>query len=416
MEEKINYNLVMGMCVLGVLTQMAQTILSTILLVPLMDVYQLRYIHFGNIIVINFLMQTLSGAICIWQAPNLDKKKMIIVANLFSIAGLIIFAIAQSLFRDAFKGFLLGTAIFSIGSGILSVTLVPIMEAIIANNKEQMTTKMFTMPAITCLYAVCQAIIIMLITGAVVILGITRWRIAVLFLLILPILSTILLITLELPIIKDKELSLSFVDIWLEPFFWWIIAGTLLGGATFAILNQYVSIFFQDVFEWSFERANLIGMAGFVIMMGVGSIANLHLMKVFATSKLLLVNISIVLIAYNLMAIVPTYGAVVVAVYIAGLCISLVISGLFWLTEKYFESAGGWVFSVLIVFSNLGASIGIWCVGQLIENMTKVVSPSLAFKIGIFGASLAPMMAGLCFLIIRKIMADRVFLKETEEF
>ena len=133
--KKPDYRYTVRACYMGYIVLAIVINLTPILFVPLQSLYGITYAQLGILISVNFIVQVTSDLAFGRPADALGARPFVILAQVLTVAGLVVFVFAADLFADVFTGLLVGTILFSIGGGLLELLINPIVNAIPTKEK-----------------------------------------------------------------------------------------------------------------------------------------------------------------------------------------------------------------------------------------------------------------------------------------
>lgn len=394
---KENYNLTKFCCFLGIFLQALTVNLIAVLFVPLQNIYNFEYRVLGLLVAVAFGIQVLSDILCASLVDKIGYKKMIVPASIFAIIGLLFFAFTPKIFSidKVLTGFIIGTLLMSLASGITEVAISPLAENLPSKNKDTF------MSLVHSWYAWGQVITVIFTTVSLVLTGYNKWYYVVGFWTLVPIASLILFLITKYPakihssklmhknkLIKNKHYILCLIMMFFV-------------GATEIIMNQWASTFMEKSLRVSKLTGDLIGLCGFTMMMGVGRTVYGLFGEKLKLVKLLSLLALCGCICYILVAISPIIWISISACILSGLFISILWPGTLVVASRKFPTGGAFLFGVIAMFGDMGGSIGPFITGLIVDyapnglvnyfvTFLNITVEQASIRIGLFFSAIFP--------------------------
>ena len=142
------YKLTKNACYLSGVTMSISANLSPLLFLTFRDMYHLSYTSLGFLVVINFLAQWLVDLVFTFFTKYFNIHRTVRFTPFIVFIGLLLYAVLPWLFPEmAFLWIVVGTVIFSVGSGLSEVLISPVIAAIPSENPEHEMSKLHSMYA-----------------------------------------------------------------------------------------------------------------------------------------------------------------------------------------------------------------------------------------------------------------------------
>jgi len=368
--DNTEYKLTVFSCFCGIFVQAIVSNLVAILFIPLMKIYNLDYVHLGMLVGINFISQVSSDIIFSRLIDKTGFKKLVLPAIALSFAGLLLFSLSPYLFENILTGLIIATIVFSMASGLLEVLLSPIVSAIPNDNKGPAMSLMHSF------YAWGQVVTIIFTTFLLFILGNNYWQLIVLLWCVIPVINFFMFLNAKFPPMVEEHSRLTMRDLIFKPFYMMALLAILFGGASEVIVNQWSSTFMEKGLRLPKFAGDLLGMCGFSVMLGLGRVifgiwgSKMNLQKILMWSSLLAV------VCYITIALSPIVSVNIIACMLCGLAVSLLWPGAIVMSAEKYPLAGGWMFAILAAAGDIGAAIGPWSTGMIIDfsKNSKIVA------------------------------------------
>ena len=377
-------------CMFGIINQAAVTNLTAILFVHFIQLYGFSLSQLGLLIGINFGVQMLADVLLTFLIDRFGFRPLVIIACTISAVGFILYGIAGLIApaQFMFGAIAAATVVFAFSGGMAEVLLSPIVD----NIPETVKSKQTAMSMMHSFYAWGQIGCIVLTTVAIALLGPDRWPYVAIFFAVTPIVS--LLLFLRAPLDKrpaEKDTS-SVKRTGFSPFFLVCLLAILLGGASEVSMNQWVATFLVEGMGIDKTVADLLGMGLFALCIGIVRGLYGKFGDRWDLCKFLM--ISSLLSAVLFLTVGLTHNAVVsiIASVLCGLTVGLLWPGTLVVASKRFPHAGAWIFAVLAIFGDVGATV--------VPTATGVLSEWLGLHGAFLVLALIPFGAFLCHLYL----------------
>ena len=357
------YRLTTVSCFIGIFVQAIICNLTPILFIPMMDMYHLSFGDLGVLAGVNFIAQVVAD---ILFSGMLDKKGLrffVMPTCLIACFGLVLFAMAPVLFpRHIMAGLLIATIISAMSSGLLEVTLSPLVDAIPSDSKGAAMSLMHSF------YAWGQAVTIIVTTLCLFAFGNEHWQWIVLGWAVVPMVCFFLFLRSPFPPMAPVEQTQGMRQLVFRPFYIVALLAILFGAASELIMNQWASAFMERGLSLPKVVGDLIGMCGFALMMGCGRTMFGVWGKKWDMHKALVLCSAAAVVCYILVALSPWPALNIIACVISGFTVCLLWPGTLVVSSERYPKAGAWLFAILAAAGDIGASFGSWVAGIVVDN------------------------------------------------
>ena len=347
-----------GMVVLALVINLAPP-----LFIPLREQLGLTYEQLGRLILINFATQVAFDLLC---GPLVDRwgaKRFALGANLFVVAGLTLFAAAPMLFGDAYTGLILGTIIFSMGGGVLELTLSPIVNSVPSERKAA------DMSLLHSFYAIGQVIVVLLTATALLVLGTHRWQWIVLAWTVLPALTAVGFSRTCIPIFVEEHRRQRLRDLLRKRAFVLAVLAISLAGATEIVISQWVSAYADRGLRLPKIVGDLGGMCLFAVALGSGRLwFGLYGDKV-SLWRVMMGGCWFAIGVYLVASLAPWPWVSLGACVLGGLAAFSLWPGMLSVAAERFPRAGASMFAMLSAAGDLGCAVIPWLVGVAADRV-----------------------------------------------
>ena len=333
---------------------------------------------------------------------------------LITSCGLLIYAVVPTLFPQyAYLGLLLGTVVFSIASGLCEVLLSPLVAALPSDNPER------DMSTLHSLYAYGVVTVVVLSTLFLRIFGRENWMYLTVFWALLPVISFLLFCTSPMPEMNlsqseaGEKKTKSRRSFGLALCFFCIF----LGSAAENAMTNWISGYLETALGVSKVTGDIIGMAVFGVLLGLGR--TLYAKYGKNISKVLLCGMIGAAVCY-LVAGLSTYVIpALLACILTGMCTSMLWPGTLIMMEENIPNPGVTAYALLAAGGDFGASVAPQMLGVIVDKVSVTswanelavslsVSPEqIGMKVGMLTAAIFPILGIALVIFIRRYFAKR---------
>lgn len=371
-------------CFIAIFTQAIITNICALLCVPFMTEYGLTISGFGLLVGVNFMSQLAADILLTSIIDKLSYKKIVLWSCGISFFGFLIF-VSAALFRGiALPLIFISTAIFSFASGMLEVTLSPIVDTIPDDYKSKKTA----MSLLHSFYAWGQFVCIIGTTLMIYFFSVKMWYIPVLIFNICPLVCFILFLKVDIKAVRKKEKSVQKFKTVFSPFFILCMLAIMFGAGTEIVMNQFVSSFCELNLNLTKMQSDIIGMGGFALMLGIGRMLYGFFGNKFDLSLILIISSFAAAVTYLVVGLTSSGIVSVICAVLTGLFSSLLWPGTLSLAGERLQNAGAWIFSFLAIAGDVGGTIFPALSGQIADrtsfNTLFLIFAAVPFLTAIF--------------------------------
>lgn len=414
MVNKKNFALTRMSCYVGIFVQAIVCNITPILFIPMMGLYDLNYVDLGVLVAINFIAQVLVDIIFSGVIDKWGYKKIALPAIFCGFVGLVMFALSPVLFKDnVFLGIAISTVIFASASGLLEVMVSPIVNSLPSEDKGASMSLMHSF------YAWGQMATIILTTLFIFVFKAASWQIIVLIWAIVPLVNFVMFARSPFPESVPLHEREPVKHTIFKPFFIIAMLAILFGAATEITMAQWASTFMEKALSIPKVTGDLLGMCGFALMMGIGRLTygingakmNMHNVLIFGSA--------LGFVCYLTVAFSSSNVVNVIACAVTGLAASLLWPGTLVVAAEKFPLAGAWLFAILAAAGDIGGAVGPYLTGLVVDNSMvgntvnwiattlNTTNEQAAIRIGIAIASLFPLIAFVCHVILKRMRREK---------
>ena len=407
MERNMDkYKLTKNACYLTGVTMSISANLSPLLFLTFRNMYNLSYTMLGFLVVINFFTQLLVDLIFTFFNKYFNIHKTVRNTPFIVFIGLILYAILPLLFPDmAFLWIVIGTVMFSVGSGLSEVLMSPVIAAIPSENPEREMSKLHSM------YAWGVVGVVIISTLFLTAFGSENWMYLALLWSIIPLTAFLLFLKSEFPRMDNFGEEQKQTKIFSKG----IILCTLcifFGGAAECTMSQWSSGFIENAIGVPKIYGDVIGVAFFAALLGAGrTLYSRYGRKIISILFYGMLGASVCYFAASLM-LSPVVG--IIACALTGLFTSMLWPGTLIYVEEKFENVGVAVYALMAAGGDMGASVAPQLLGIIsdkfsmtnlalkISNILNISVEQVGMRAGLLAAGLFPVAGVICIICMKK--------------
>ena len=389
--------------------------LPPLLFLTFHDVYDISYSLLGLLVLVNFLTQLSVDLIFSFFSHRFNIPATVRITPLLSVLGLVIFALWPLLLPQyAYAGLLIGTVIFSVGSGLCEVLISPVIAALPSDNPERDMSRLHSVYAWGVVGVVLIATLFLKLTD-------TRyWSYLALLLALIPLTSFILFMGAKLPQLATPKHTSGALSLLENSQVLICALAIFCGGASELVIAQWGSSYLELALGIPKIWGDLLGVALFAVMMGLGR--SLYARYGRQIEKTLLFSGIGAVLCYLLAALSPFPLLGLCACALTGLCVAMMWPGILIIAAERIPYGGVFVYAIMAAGGDLGAAVGPQLVGVITDAATANPllcrfaselgqSPEqLGMKLGILMGMLFPLLGVLVYTYLWK--SRRQFGKE----
>jgi len=381
--------------------------LPPLLFLTFRSMYGLSYSLLGTLVLINFCTQLAVDLVFSFFSHKFNIPLTVKLTPAFSLVGFLLYALAPVLFPNAvYAGLVLGTVVFSAGSGLAEVLISPVIAALPSDNPDR------DMSALHSIYAWGVVGVVIFSTLFLLAFGGGSWQVLVALMMTIPLFATILFSRAQIPPMETPEKLSGALAFFRQGMVWLCVAGIFLGGASELSMAQWASSYLEQAVGVSKVWGDVFGVALFGMMMGIG---RTMYAKIGKNITRVLVFCGVGATACYLTAVFssqPVLGLAACA--LTGLCVSMMWPGSLIVGSDRFPTGGVFMFALMAAGGDLGASVGPQMVGMITDAV--IASPALmekaaqlalspeqlGMKVGMLAATAFPALSIVVYTILHK--------------
>lgn len=364
-----------------------------LLYVTFHEAYGISFTLLGTLVVANFLTQLGIDLIFSAFSRYFPISKIVKIMPILTCFGMVLYALIPWIFPDkAYWGLIVGTVIFSVSAGFSEVLLSPTIAAIPSKNPQR------DMSTLHSLYAFGVLAMVSISSVFLKIFGTENWMYLVLILAALPLIPAVLFMISPMPdfsgsentasVSKSKQRTTGLLL---------CLACIFLGSCAENTMSNWLSGFMETSLGISKEIGDILGVAGFAVLLGIMRIGYARFGK--NIGRVLLIGMIGAAACYLVAGLSRHTAPAFIACILTGLFTSMLWPGTLILMEENIPNAGVAAFALMAAGGDLGASLA----PQLLGAVTDAVVASnfaiasgnpeqIGMKAGMLATSIFPIL------------------------
>ena len=381
--------------------------LSPLLFLTFRSLYGISYSLLGLLVLINFFTQLLVDLVFSFFSYKFNISRVVKVMPALSVLGLAIYASWPFFAPDTtYVGLVLGTILFSLSSGLAEVLVSPIIAALPSQDPDREMSRFHSVYAWGVVFVVLFSTVFLLLFGS------ETWQYLALLLAVIPLTSCMLYCGAELPAMQTPEKMSGVLKLLKSSGLWLCVLGIFLGGASELSMAQWCSGYLEQALRIPKIWGDILGVAVFSLMMGIGRSLYGKIGK--HVERVLLLGSVGAGLCYLIAAVSPWPLLGLLSCAFTGFCVSMLWPGSLIAVADRVPNGGVFIYALMAAGGDFGAAIGPQLVGIVtdaaIANPTLVtiaqtmqLAPEqLGMKLGMLVGMLFPAAAIPVFIVLWK--------------
>lgn len=377
-----------------------------LLFMTFQEMYGISYTLLGTLVLINFCTQLTVDLIFTFFSKKFNVKLIVRVMPLMTALGLLIYALVPAFLPDfAYLGLVTGTIIFSIAAGFSEVLLSPTIAAIPSKNPQR------DMSLLHSLYAFGVFTVAIITTVYIKIFGAKQWVYLALFFAVLPVIAAILFMISPMPnmngaenvqsIEKTKERAIGTAL---------CVACIFLGSCAENVMSNWVSSYAESALHIDKALGDLLGLAGFAILLGLMRMGYAKFGK--NISGVLLIGMIGSAVCYLVASLSLHAVPALIACMLTGLFTAMLWPGTLILMEEKIPSPSVGAYALMAAGGDFGAALAPQLMGAVVDGVKgtdfalqlgaklKLSPEQIGMKAGMLVTSIFPILGMIVVLVI----------------
>ena len=375
-----NYQRTIYACFVGYIVQAIVNNFVPLLFLTFEGTYGIEMGRITMLITINFGVQLVVDLLSAGFVDKIGYRISIVLAHLFSAAGLAGLVFLPGILPDAYTGLCISVVIYALGGGLIEVLISPIMESCPTDNKEK------AMSLLHSFYCWGHVGVVLVSTIFFHLAGIENWRILTLLWVVIPVANGIVFLKSPIaPLIEEGESGLSMKELFRNKMFWLFLLMMLCAGASEQAVSQWASTFAEQGLGVTKTIGDLAGPMAFAILMGSARAFYGKFGDRLNLDRFMLASGVLCVFSYLCIALAPSPVVSLAGCGICGLSVGIMWPGSFSKASAAIRNGGTAMFALLALAGDLGCSGGPTVVGFvsscLSNNLRAGIMAAVIFPI-----------------------------------
>ena len=386
-----SYQRTVAACFIGYIVQAIVNNFVPLLFVTFQGSYHISLTKITALITVNFLVQLAVDLVSAGLIDKIGYRVSIILAHVFSAAGLLLLVCLPEMLPDAFLGILISVVVYAVGGGLLEVLVSPIIEACPTDNKEKMMSLLHSF------YCWGHVGVVLISAAFFAVFGIANWRVLAVVWALVPIGNMMLFARAPIyPLQAEDEPGLTIGQLFRRRIFWALMLMMVCAGASEQAVSQWASAFAEQGLGVSKTVGDLAGPMAFALLMGTARLIYGKYGHRLDLDRFMKYSCVLCIASYLCIALVPVPAIGLIGCAACGFSVGIFWPGTFSRASAAIRGGGTALFAMLALAGDLGCSGGPSVAGfvsGVLENNLRA---------GILAAVVFPVVMLLCMLFFVK--------------
>lgn len=353
-----NYQNTMYACFVGYIVQAIINNFVPLLFLTFEKSYGIPLNQITMLITFNFGIQLVIDLLSAKFVDKIGYRISIVLAHVFSAAGLICLVILPDACANAFVGLLISVVIYAVGGGLIEVLISPIVESCPSDNKEK------AMSLLHSFYCWGHVAVVLISTLFFKIWGIEHWKILALIWALIPIANGIVFCKVPIASLMEAgEKGMSIKELFQNKVFWILMLMMVCAGASEQGVSQWASTFAEQGLGVTKAIGDLAGPMSFAILMGSARAFYGKFGDRMDLDKFMLGSSVLCVLSYLCISISPSPVLSLVGCAVCGLSVGILWPGTFSKASVALRKGGTAMFALLALAGDVGCAGGPTVVG-----------------------------------------------------
>lgn len=391
---KDKYQKTVYACFVGYIVQAIVNNFVPLLFLTFEKSYHIPLSQITMLITFNFGIQLLIDLLSAKFVDRIGYRISIVLAHVFSAAGLICLVILPDLLPNAFAGLFISVVIYAVGGGLIEVLISPIVESCPSDNKEK------AMSLLHSFYCWGSVGVILLSTIFFAVFGIENWHILACIWAMIPLYNTLNFLSCPIESLTEEGQGLGIRQLCRIPMFWITLVLMVCAGASEISMAQWASAYVESALGISKSIGDVAGPCLFAIMMGISRSFYGKYGEKIDLMKFMIASGALCLVCYLLSALAPLPALNLLGCVVCGFSVGIMWPGTISIASGKIPLGGTAMFALLAMAGDLGGSVGPGIVGFVTQRANDDL------KAGMLAGSIFPVVLVLSVLLLRKKRAE----------
>lgn len=353
-----NYQNTMYACFVGYIVQAIINNFVPLLFLTFEKSYGIPLNQITMLITFNFGIQLVIDLLSAKFMDKIGYRISIVLAHIFSAAGLICLVILPDICANAFVGLLISVVIYAVGGGLIEVLISPIVESCPSDNKEK------AMSLLHSFYCWGHVAVVLISTLFFKIWEIEHWKILALIWALIPIANGIVFCKVPIAsLMEEGEKGMSIKELFQNKVFWILMLMMVCAGASEQGVSQWASTFAEQGLGVTKAIGDLAGPMSFAILMGSARAFYGKFGDRMDLDKFMLGSSVLCVLSYLCISVSPSPVLSLVGCAVCGLSVGILWPGTFSKASVALRKGGTAMFALLALAGDVGCAGGPTVVG-----------------------------------------------------
>lgn len=353
-----NYQNTMYACFVGYIVQAIINNFVPLLFLTFEKSYGIPLNQITMLITFNFGIQLVIDLLSAKFMDKIGYRISIVLAHIFSAAGLICLVILPDICANAFVGLLISVVIYAVGGGLIEVLISPIVESCPSDNKEK------AMSLLHSFYCWGHVAVVLISTLFFKIWEIEHWKILALIWALIPIANGIVFCKVPIAsLMEEGEKGVSIKELFQNKVFWILMLMMVCAGASEQGVSQWASTFAEQGLGVTKAIGDLAGPMSFAILMGSARAFYGKFGDRMDLDKFMLGSSVLCVLSYLCISVSPSPVLSLVGCAVCGLSVGILWPGTFSKASVALRKGGTAMFALLALAGDVGCAGGPTVVG-----------------------------------------------------
>lgn len=378
-------------CFVGYIVQAIVNNFVPLLFLTFEKSYNISLSKITMLITFNFGIQLVIDLLSAKFVDRIGYRISIVLAHVFSAAGLISLVILPDVLPDAFTGIFISVVIYAVGGGLIEVLISPIVESCPSDNKEK------AMSLLHSFYCWGHVAVVLLSTLFFKVCGIQNWKVMALIWAVIPIINGIAFTRVPIAsLIEDGESGMTIKELCMNKTFWILMLMMLCAGASEQGVSQWASTFAEQGLGVSKVVGDLAGPMAFAVLMGSARTFYGRWGDRIDLDKFMIGSSLLCIMSYLCISLAPSAFVSLIGCSVCGFSVGIMWPGSFSKASSALRNGGTSLFALLALAGDVGCSGG----PTLVGFVSSLASDDL--KRGILAGVIFPVLLLMGILLLRK--------------
>ncbi|MDD6995567.1 MAG: MFS transporter [Candidatus Borkfalkiaceae bacterium] len=395
MKKFSSYKSTLTACYSQCTIQSIVAVFAPLLFVTFQNEYGVPLNKITLLIAVNFSLQLCVDFASAFFIDKIGYRACVLVADFFVSIGLIFLTVLPSRLPDPYTGLFIANAVYAIGSGLLEVSLSPVIEACPGEYKEKKMSLLHSFYSWGCVAVVGLSSLFFATAGA------ARWKVLTRLWAVVPAANAVFFTFVPVASLKEEGAPpFSVLSLLKNRTFWQFALIIACAGAAEVSVSQWASAFAEKGLGVSKAAGDLFGPALFALCMGVSRTLYGKFGDRINLQSAMTVCSALCTAAYLFASLSSSPVLSLFGMALCGFSVGLLWPGALSLASARIKN-GGALFALLALAGDLGCVSG----PSLVGCFAGLFNDNL--KIGILFSAVFPLTLSLVLIFFRKKQAPR---------